>query len=105
MVITFIRRVLYTTAPTHAIFTLIRDPNNPQARAVQDKALRLKQFWYMDGLGTPTQHLITLLLAFKKPYETLILDLQKIIAKMNKTILTAGSKTLGAYVCTTLDAC
>jgi len=105
VVLQYLRRILSTTPPTHAVFAMLRDPDCPHAREGRNGPHRLKAFWYMDGRGTPTLNFIGLLLSFKKPYETLILDLQRLVAKTNKQIIEKGSKTLGAYQCTTLDAC
>ena len=77
LMLNYLRHILYTTAPTHAIFSHLRDPQGPLAQAAQSiPSSRLHLFWFMDGLGTPSKHLIPFLVAMRHPYESLILDIK-----------------------------
>ena len=106
LMLNYLRHILYTTAPTHAIFSHLRDPQGPLAQAAQAiPSSRLHLFWFMDGLGNPSKHLIPFLVAMRHPYESLILDMQRQTAITNSGILRESCKKLGAYPCTSLDAC
>ena len=104
--LTHVRHILYATPPTHALFTALKDPQGPHAQAASAlPSKRLQKFWYMDGIGTPSAHLIPLLIALRHDYTSLILALQKQVSITNSLILREASKKLGAFPCTTLDAC
>jgi len=104
VLLAYVRRVLYQTAPVHRIFSLLREkpPHLASAVGVQ---VRLRSFWFMNGLGTPTTHFETFLLALRHPFTGVVMDLQKVMAKMNVRILGLGIKRLGAFACTSLEAC
>ena len=102
----FLRKSLTSSSPVDAIFSVISNNQSLHAKLASTKpALRLHSFWYMDGMGTPSSHFMPILEAMHSPYEQLILDMQRQIAKLNRQILWEGSKKLGAYQCTSLDAC
>ena len=106
LILGFLRKALTTSSPVEAIFQAIKNPQSVHAQAtMKQNSLRLNYFWYMNGLGTPSSCLLPLLAAMHTPYGPLILNLQRQVSKTNQKILWAGSKKLGAYQCTSLDAC
>ena len=105
-ILTFIRKILPNTQPTHAIFTTLQDKQSPQAVAAKlIPSIRLQHFWHMDGMGNPSAHIVPFLNTLHTSYDQLILNLQRVTSKTNSRILGKGTKKLGAFPCTTLDAC